>query len=115
CHMVLLEKFMKNPFSTLAAASILALPALLASAEPDPANWQSVVSEARGQTDYWNAWGGDPQINDYIAWAGDAVAERFGVTSQHVKLSDTAAAVSTVLSEMSAGKDAEGSIDLIWI
>ena len=96
----------------LAAALLLAAPAL---AEPDPAGWDAVLEEARGQTVYFNAWGGDPRINDYIAWAGEQVADRFGVGLEHVKLADTASAVSTVLAERAAGRDEGGSIDLIWI
>lgn len=84
-------------------------------AEPDPANWDQVVAEARGQTVYWNAWGGANAVNDYIAWAADQVAERYGVTVEHVKLADTADAVSRVIAEKSAGKDEGGAIDLIWI
>ena len=41
-----------------------------ARAVPDPANWPAVLAEARGQTVYFHAWGGEPRINDYIAWAG---------------------------------------------
>ena len=68
------------------------MPAL---ADPDPKDWEAVLEEAKGQTVYWNAWGGDPRTNDYIAWAGEQVKERFGVTLEHVELSDTATAVST--------------------
>lgn len=96
----------------LALVAGLAMPAL---ADPDPKDWEAVLEEAKGQTVYWNAWGGDPRTNDYIAWAGEQVKERFGVTLEHVKLSDTATAVSTVVSEKAAGQMAEGSIDLIWI
>jgi putative thiamine transport system substrate-binding protein len=95
----------------------LALPALVmpAMAEPDPKDWDSVLDQARGQTVYWNAWGGDPRTNDYIAWAAQQVQAQFGVTLEHVKLSDTATAVSTVISEKAAGQTEGGSIDLIWI
>jgi putative thiamine transport system substrate-binding protein len=99
----------------LTAAAFVAGLALPASADPDPRNWDAVLEEARGQTVYWNAWGGDPRTNDYIAWAGDQVQAQFGVTLEHVKLSDTATAVSTVVSEKAAGKTEGGSIDLIWI
>ena len=101
-----------------ARAAIVGAALILATgarAEPDPSDWDAVLEEARGQTVYWNAWGGDPRINDYIAWAGDEVAERFGVTLEHVKLADTASAVTTVLSERAAGRDEGGAIDLIWI
>lgn len=81
----------------------------------DPADWDSVLDEARGQTVYWNAWGGSNVVNDYIAWVGEEVRERFGVTVEHVKLSDTAEAVSRVIAERAAGQDAGGGVDLIWI
>lgn len=90
----------------------LALPAV---ADPDPKDWDAVLEEARGQTVYWNAWGGDPRTNDYIAWAAEQVQAQYGVTLEHVKLSDTATAVSTVVSEKAAGQNEGGSIDLIWI
>ena len=62
-----------------------------------------------------NAWGGATATNDFIAWAGDQVSERYGVTVEHVKLTDTADAVSRVLAEKTAGKDSGGAVDLIWI
>lgn len=74
-----------------------------------------MLDEARGQTVYFNAWGGSDNINAYIKWAGDQMQSRFGVTVVQVKLDDTAKAVSTVLAEKSAGRDTQGSIDLIWI
>jgi putative thiamine transport system substrate-binding protein len=98
--------------TTTALLASLALPAM---ADPDPKNWEAVLEEARGQTVFWNAWGGDPRTNDYIAWAADHVQQEFGITLEHVKLSDTATAVSTVVSEKAAGQTQGGSIDLIWI
>lgn len=100
---------------TTTAALLLAGLTVPAFAEPDPKDWEAVLQEARGQTVYWNAWGGDPRTNDYIAWAGEQVQAQFGVTLEHVKLSDTATAVSTVISEKAAGQTEGGSIDLIWI
>ena len=55
--------------------ALAALPAGGAAADP----WADVLAEARGQTVYWNAWGGDEQINAYIAWVGDQVRQRYGV------------------------------------
>ncbi|MEM6946257.1 MAG: ABC transporter substrate-binding protein, partial [Pseudomonadota bacterium] len=98
----------------LLAASTLAL-AAPAVADPDPADWPAVEAEAKGQTVYWHAWGGDQRINAYIEWAGDAAEERFGVEVVHVKLSDTAEAVSRVLAEKTAGTLEDGAVDLIWI
>jgi putative thiamine transport system substrate-binding protein len=83
--------------------------------DPNPADWDAVVTEAKGQTVYWNAWGGSPTTNAFIEWAGQQVNARYGVTLEHVKLTDTADAVTRVLSEKSAGQDDDGAIDMIWI
>ena len=77
--------------------------------------FEEVREEARGQTVYFNAWGGSTRINDYIAWVGEEVEERYGVRIEHVKLTDTADAVARVLAEKAAGRSEGGSIDLIWI
>ncbi|MDF1872458.1 ABC transporter substrate-binding protein [Vannielia sp.] len=106
-----------KPLRTLAALLALALPAttLPAMAEPDPANWPEVLEAAHGQTVYWHAWGGSTTTNAFIAWVGDEVSERHGVTLEHVKLADTADAVSRVLTEQQAGQSEGGAVDLIWI
>ena len=85
-----------------------------AAADPLP-DWDEIVAEARGQTVYWNAWGGSDRTNDYIAWVKERVAEDYGVTLQHIKLADTAEAVSRVLAEKVSGRTEGGSVDLIWI
>ncbi|HDR27879.1 ABC transporter substrate-binding protein [Rhodovulum sp.] len=100
-------------FAVLAALTALGPGSALA--EPDPADWQAVLEEARGQVVYWHAWGGAAATNDFIRWAGDEVAARHGVRVEHVKLADTADAVSRVLAEKTAGKDTGGAVDLIWI
>ena len=79
------------------------------------ASWDDTLAQARGQTVYWHAWGGDPQINAYIEWVGDQVQERHGVDVVHVKLTDTAEAVARVVAEKTAGKTEGGAVDLIWI
>ncbi|MFD2189453.1 ABC transporter substrate-binding protein [Pistricoccus aurantiacus] len=78
-------------------------------------DWEAIEREARGQTVYWNAWGGDTRTNAYIDWAAKRLAQEQNIELVHVKLNDTASAVSRVLAEKAAGNDAEGSIDLIWI
>ncbi len=101
----------------LTALAALALSAPLAAQDvkPDPKDWPAIAQAAKGQTVYWHAWGGSNATNDYIAWAGDQVKSRHGVSVEHVKLKDTADAVSRVIAEKSAGKDAGGAVDLIWI
>ena len=78
-------------------------------------DWQAVLTEARGQTVFWHAWGGDTKINDFIAWVGAEALARHGVTIEHVKLASTADAVARVLLEQEAGQTAGGAVDMIWI
>jgi putative thiamine transport system substrate-binding protein len=102
---------MKRMLTALSAA----LFATTAMAQPNPSDWDAVLKEDNGQTVYWNAWGGSTTTNDFIAWVGDRVAEEYGVTLEHVKLTDTADAVARVLAEQQAGKNEGGAVDIIWI
>ena len=77
--------------------------------------WSDVLAKARGQTVHWNAWAGDEKTNAFVAWVGDEAEKRYGVKVVHVKLKDTAEAVQRVVAEKAAGRDAGGSVDLIWI
>ena len=86
------------PFSTMAADK-----------------FETFVDQARGQSVYFNAWGGSPAINAYIAWAADQLKVRNDITLIHVKLTDTADAVSRILAEKTAGKTSGGSVDLVWV
>jgi putative thiamine transport system substrate-binding protein len=79
------------------------------------ASWDDTLAEARGQTVYWHAWGGDPQINAYIDWVGEQVEDRHGIELVHVKLTDTGEAVARVVAEKAAGRTEGGAVDLIWI
>jgi putative thiamine transport system substrate-binding protein len=95
--------------SSLFAAALAAL------ALPAAADWQDTLAAAEGQTVYWHAWGGDARTNAFIEWVGEQTEARYGVSVEQVKLTDTAEAVTRVLSEKAAGRDSGGSVDLIWI
>lgn len=99
-------------YLAILAACVAPMAAL---AQTDPQNWDTVLAEADGQTVYWNAWGGSTTTNDFLAWVASRVAEEYGVVLEHVKLTDTADAVTRVLSEKQAGETEDGAIDLIWI
>jgi len=100
---------------TVAVAAGLAPCARAGLADPVPADFAAALRQAAGQTVYFNAWGGDPKINDYILWAAGELERRHGVVLKLVKLNDTAEAVSHVLAEKTAGRGDGGSVDLIWI
>ena len=78
------------------------------------APWAAIETRARGQTVYFNAWGGSEAINRYIQWVGAQVQQRHGVRLEHVKISDAADMVKRVRAEKAAGKT-RGSVDLVWI
>ena len=100
-----------------AGAAIAGLPALgrFQAAEARQLTWEGIQALAQGQTVHFNAWGGDQRINDYIAWTAREVKARAGVEVRHVKLADTAEAVSRIVAEKAAGQGTGGSVDLIWI
>ena len=96
--------------SSLAALTLsLALPTLA------QADWAKTENEARGQTVYFNAWGGGEAINAYIAWAAKEVKARYGVDVRHVKITDAAEVVKRVQTELAAGRKTDGSVDLMWV
>lgn len=99
----------------LAIALVAAMSTYAMTEEANHPSWSDTLMKAKGQTVYWNAWGGADNINDYIQWVADRVEDEYQVQLEHVKLTDTAHAVSRVLAEKVAGQTDNGSVDLIWI
>ncbi|WP_249694485.1 ABC transporter substrate-binding protein [Stappia sp. WLB 29] len=101
----------------LAAALTLPLAPLASRADEtvDPADWTDVLAKAKGQTVYFHAWGGEPRINAYIAWAGEQLQQRHGITVEQVKVDDTANVVARIVAEKAAGQESGGAVDLVWI
>lgn len=79
------------------------------------ADWSATLGAAAGKDVFWNAWGGDDRTNAFIRWTAARVASLHGVAVHHVGLRDTAEAVARVVAEKAAGRDAGGSVDLIWL
>lgn len=104
-----------NRRSFLMTASALGLAAPFGTGFAQTADWAAIEAEAKGQTVYWHAWGGDPKINDFIAWVGRLAEARHGVKIEHVKLASTTDAVARVAGEKDAGVLTGGAVDLIWI
>ena len=82
---------------------------------PDVTDWPAVENAARGQSLYFYAWGGEPRTNRYLAWVADELQSAYGIRMTHVRISDTAEAVSRVLAEKQAGNNNNGAVDLLWI
>ena len=110
-HFLKYRQIFRTKFLALMMASGLVFGGVSAQA----ADFELMAKKARGQTVYFNAWGGSPQTNSYIAWAGSQIKSRYGVTLVHVKLTETADAVARILAEKLAGKTRGGSVDLVWV
>lgn len=77
--------------------------------------WRSILDRASGETVYFNTWGGDTSVNRYLDWVATEVARQFQIDLRHVRLADTALAVSRILAEKQSGNDQRGSVDLLWV
>ncbi|WP_131114430.1 ABC transporter substrate-binding protein [Lichenihabitans psoromatis] len=102
----------RRDFFTGLALSVGVLPV---PAWAQSADWEFIEARARGQSVYFNAWGGDPQTNAFLDWIAGETKARHGIDLVHVKLTDTAEAVTRVLAEKAAGRSTGGSVDLVWI
>ncbi|POT57619.1 ABC transporter substrate-binding protein [Citrobacter amalonaticus] len=78
-------------------------------------SWQTVKNEAKGQTVWFNAWGGDNAVNQYLDWVSGEVKTHYAVDLKIVRLADAADAVKRIQTESSAGRKQGGSVDLLWV
>jgi len=106
----------RRQFSTaLGLSAGMALGGGLRSASAQ-STWASIEQVARGQTVHFNAWAGSESINAYIQWAASELRARYGVTLQHVKISDAAEVVRRIRAEKAAGRGpGQGTVDLMWV
>lgn len=95
--------------ATLALLPVVAKPVDLNS------SWEDVLAEARGQTVWFNAWGGSDRINAYLGWVADELQRDYGVTLEHVKVGDIAEIVAQLDAAKAAGRDTGGKVDLMWV
>ncbi len=99
----------------LLAAAAAAPFAIDTRAQTAPDAWAKIETAAKGQTVYMNAWAGSERINAYLQWAAVELTQRWGIKLEHVKITDTAEAVKRVRAEKTAGRNGDGSVDLVWI
>ncbi|UTM58903.1 ABC transporter substrate-binding protein [Photobacterium sp. CCB-ST2H9] len=78
-------------------------------------SWKDIQQRARGQTVFFNAWGGSQPINSYLRWVAREVKSRYDITLNHVKVADIAETSQRLLAEKTAGKNTGGSVDMVWI
>lgn len=106
---------MKGSVSALVCAIVFFINAQSLLAGTASSDWQTILDKAKGQTVYFNGWGGSDVINDYVRWAGSQVEKTYGVTVKHVKVTDIGDVVGRILAEKSVGRTSGGTVDLVWI
>jgi len=111
-----MEKFMNKIVSTLGIMATVAYSATIYADEATSTDsWNQIEQQAEGQTVYFHAWGGSQEINRYLQWAGKKLQSDYGVALKHVKVTDIAETATRLLAEKAAGKNSEGSVDIVWI
>lgn len=78
-------------------------------------SWQAIQQQAKGQTVWFNAWGGDPAVNRYLEWVSGEMQTHYAITLKIVPLADAADAVKRIQTEAAAGRKSNGSVDLLWV
>ena len=47
-------------------------------------NWQAVKDEAKGQTVWFNAWGGDNAVNQYLDWVSGEMKTHYAINLRKI-------------------------------
>lgn len=79
------------------------------------ARWQAIEQHAKGQTVWFNAWGGDSAVNNYLDWVRDEVKRDYAINLRIVHIADAADTVKRIQTEAKAGRTSGGSVDLLWV
>ena len=94
----------------LLGLGLLSLCAFNASA----ADWPQIEQQAKGQTVWFNAWGGDEAVNRYLEWVSGEVKRDYAIDLRIVHIADAADTVKRIQTEARAGRKTHGSVDLLW-
>jgi putative spermidine/putrescine transport system substrate-binding protein len=91
-----------------------------ADATPPPGfegqSWADIVDAARGQTVNFYMWGGSDLINSWVTgYVAETLAARYAITLVMTPVADAPEFINKVLGEKQAGRDADGSVDLMWV
>lgn len=78
-------------------------------------SWHVIQQQAKGQTVWFNAWGGDQAVNRYLDWVSGEMKTHYAINLNIVHLADAADAVKRIQTEAAAGRKTHGSVDLLWV
>jgi putative spermidine/putrescine transport system substrate-binding protein len=78
--------------------------------------WADILAEARGQTVNFYMWGGSDVINGWVTgYVAQTLKERYDIDLVMTPVADAPEFINKILGEKQAGRDANGSIDLVWV
>lgn len=78
--------------------------------------WADIVAAARGQTVNFYMWGGSDIINGWVTgYVAQNLKERYGITLVMTPVSDAPEFINKILGEKQAGRNTDGSVDLMWV
>ena len=100
---------------SILASSIffLSITAVFAATKVAPAFNEEL--KTHGKEVYMHGWGGSERINSYITWAAQRIEADYGIKLKYVKSKDVTSIVSRILAEKAAGRNENGSVDIIWL
>ena len=79
------------------------------------ANWNDVLTQAKGQKVNFYMWGGSDSINRYVDdWVAPRLKKETDVELHRVPVSDIKDTINQLVTEKQVGKE-KGNIDLVWI
>ena len=79
-------------------------------------SWADIVATARGQEVNFYMWGGSDVINSWITgYVAQNLQDLYGVTLTMTPVSDAPEFINKVLGEKQAGRDSDGTVDLMWV
>lgn len=96
------------------ALGLLMLPLAIVAQTENP-QWQRKVTGAKGKVVKIAAWGGSKEINNWLdqTVAGE-LKSKYGIILKRIALSDTATAISQLLSDKKI-KRKDGRFDILWV
>ena len=79
-------------------------------------SWAELVADARGQTVNFYMWGGSDVINGWVTgYVAQNLQERYGIVLNMTPVSDAPEYINKILGEKQAGRDTDGTVDLVWV
>lgn len=85
-------------------------------AKDQAVSWEETLERAKTKTVDWYMWGGSPAVNSYVnGYLAEQLKKQYDIRLRQVPVKDIAEVVSKLVVEKEAGREHDGSVDLMWI